>query len=584
MMRVNKKLFYSFLAVTVAVLTLITIFCFGKYKYIEENTFTDIQITHNNVNIRYEGFTIYAKGQTENNFNYQRPYKLKPVNDSVLSVKLDDSLKLKSFRCYFEYAGEHIEIKRIDLLSATKNHTIDLNQKFESYGLKWTKKEGELKFEVSQVNGFIDTPRQFLYPSNFKYIYKLWIPIFIVILFLTYLVYNINFSKINLRSIGVKEVSLAILILSEFLPAPIYNIALILGVALNIKRIYFKNITHNKVNLLFILFFVIYLFNNLFISKEGYTSLSTIERFLPFLILPIFLPTIANRKYLVLFPVSAIAIGTGLLVTSIFEVFVNGNMVFISFSDFTKYLHPVYFSYLLFFSICYINLVYKNKLKYILELILFIFLIFSGSKMVFLFSLIVVLVNFIKNKKLLIVIFPLIIVVLLFSPLKNRFNEILKIEDLTILNEKHIDNPNDTRINGLTLRLLLWREALATMKTTDFFIGKGVTKETDKILSKRLSNLGLTSHIGFNPHNQYIDTFWRTGLIGFFILIAIPLYSFVIGLRNKDVLLIQFSLFMLAVMVSESIFGRVNGIYFFTTVLLILTNSNKLHENRNIRH
>ena len=307
-MRVNKKLFYSFLAIAVAIFTLITIFCFGKYKYIEENSFTDIQITHNNNNIRYEGFTIYAEGQTENNFNYQRPYKLKPVNDSVLSVKLDDSLKLKSFRCYFEYAGEKIEITSIDLLSVTKNHTIDLNQEFESHGLKWTTKEGKLKFEVSQVNGFLDTPKQFLYPSNFKNIYQFLIPIFIVILFLTYLVYNTNFSKINLRTIGVKEVSLAILILSEFLPAPIYNIALILGVVLNIRRISFKNITQNKVNLLFILFFVIYLINNLFISKEGYTSLRTIERFLPFLILSIILPTIANRKYLVLFPVSAIAI------------------------------------------------------------------------------------------------------------------------------------------------------------------------------------------------------------------------------------------------------------------------------------
>ena len=583
-MRVNKKLFYSFLAIAVAIFTLITIFCFGKYKYIEENSFTDIQITHNNNNIRYEGFTIYAEGQTENNFNYQRPYKLKPVNDSVLSVKLDDSLKLKSFRCYFEYAGEKIEITSIDLLSVTKNHTIDLNQEFESHGLKWTTKEGKLKFEVSQVNGFLDTPKQFLYPSNFKNIYQFLIPIIIVILFLTYLVYNINFSKINLRTIGVKEVSLAILILSEFLPAPIYNIALILGVVLNIRRISFKNITQNKVNLLFILFFVIYLINNLFISKEGYTSLRTIERFLPFLILSIILPTIANRKYLVLFPVSAIAIGTGLLVTSIFEVFVNGNMVFVSFSDFTKYLHPVYFSYLLFFSICYIDLAYKNKLKYILELILFIFLIFSGSKMVFLFSLIVVLINLIKNKKLLIVIFPLIIVVLLFSPLKKRFDEILKIEDLTILSEKHINNPNDARINGLTLRLLLWREALATMNTKDFFIGKGVTKETNKTLSKRLSNLGLKSHVGFNPHNQYVDTFWRTGFLGFFVLIAIPFYSFALGLRNKDKLLIQFSLFMIAVMFSESIFGRVNGIYFFTTVILILINSSQLHENRNIRN
>jgi O-antigen ligase len=123
------------------------------------------------------------------------------------------------------------------------------------------------------------------------------------------------------------------------------------------------------------------------------------------------------------------------------------------------------------------------------------------------------------------------------------------------------------------------------MEVADILLGKGVTKETNSLLSARLNKLGLKNHIDFNPHNQYIDTFWRTGFLGLFVLIAIPLFSFVVGLKNRDKLLIQFSLFMMAVMFSESIFGRVNGIYFFTTVILILinTSTSKLDENRNIR-
>ncbi|GAL82111.1 hypothetical protein JCM19274_9 [Algibacter lectus] len=353
---------------------------------------------------------------------------------------------------------------------------------------------------------------------------------------------------------------------------------------LNVRSISWTAIKAQKINLIIIGFFLIYLLNNLFISEESFNEMSTIERFLPFIILSVVLPSIGHRKFLALFPVSAFAIGFGFLLTSIFDVFIHHNFEFLSFDLFTKYIHPVYFSYLLFFSICFIDLNYKGKNKYILEFILFVFLIFSGSKMVFLFSLVVVSLNFIKNKKTTLLILPLAIIVVLFSPLKHRFSEIINKEDLTVLNEKHIEKPNDTRVNGLTLRLILWRETLATMNGIDYVFGKGVSKQTNKTLQKRLYVLGLTHHLNFNPHNQYVDTFWRTGIIGLLLLISIPIYSLVIGgVKRRDKLLIQFSLFMLAVMCSESIFGRVNGIYFFSTVILILMNTTKHNENSNIR-
>ena len=312
--------------------------------------------------------------------------------------------------------------------------------------------------------------------------------------------------------------------------------------------------------------------------------MSTIERFLPFVILGIVLPSIADRKILALFPLSAFVIGFGFLVTSIFDVFIHQNFVFLSFDLFTKYLHPVYFSYLLFFSICYIGLNYKGKQKYILELILFLFLIFSGSKMVFLFSSLVIIINLIKSKQTAFLILPLAAVTFFFSPLKNRFSEIIKKEDLSVLNENYIMDPNDARINGLTLRLILWREALACMSGVDYITGKGVTDQTNNTLFKRLDNLGMKNHSNFNPHNQYIDTFWRTGIIGLLFLILIPVYCLKEGVERKDKLLIQFSIFTIVVMCSESIFGRVNGVYFFTTVILLLLNSKKVNENSHFRN
>ncbi|PQV49656.1 O-antigen ligase-like membrane protein [Jejuia pallidilutea] len=581
-MRFNKKLFYVFICITIIILTIVVVYGYEKYTCIEETTFSTIHITHSK-QIRSEGLTLYASGQSEPDFNYSRPYKFKSINDSILSTKLDDSLKLRAFRCYFEYQGEKIHIKSIDLLSDSKKYSIDLNEKFKNHGLRF--KNDGFNFEVMQSNGFIETPKKFLYPSDFKNLYKFYLPIFFIVCLLTYLVYKLKHVKINLKTIGLPEISIGVLILCEFLPPPTYNVALILGAVINIRRISVKKIVQNKINLFFIAFFIIYLLNNLFVTDKSYLHLGTVERFLPFLVLAIIIPSINNRKCLALFPISAILIGIGLTVTSIIDVFIHGNMVFLSFDNFSKYLHPVYYSYLLFFSILYIQFYYWEKFKYIILFILFCFLVFSGSKMVFIFTLLAFLIPLIKSKMIFIVIIPLAVIVLLFSPLKNRFYDILDENDFSILQEEKITDANDARINGLTFRLILWREALKTMHGVDYIIGKGVTKQTNKILENKLVNLGMLSHKNFNPHNQYIDTFWRTGIIGLLSLILIPIYSLVIGINKKDKLLILFCLFMLAVMCSESIFGRVNGIYFFTTVILILINTAKeINEDSYIRN
>lgn len=580
-MKFSKHFLTKILLVTIIAIIGLGAYVAKTYVVLEKNI-TSIEIVLSGDLQKEVIPNTYVINEKSEKLDFRTPYHYIKIKDSLFTTSISDGSKLRRIRLYFEKPSENLAVHSIRVKTPEETRDIDLNKIKHYERLKLNKSDNGYYIKVQGKHAFIELPKGYIYTSDFQNIYLLVCPLLFLIIIITLVI--IWFKPIDLKPINIQTITVSILITSIFLPEPLYNIALILLAILNVKSISWNAIKTRKGNLLILGIFMVYLLNNLLISNESFSEFSTIERFLPFAVLGIVLPSISNRKFLILFPVSAFIIGFWLLLTSTFDVYVHQNFEFLSFNNFAKYLHPVYFSYLLFFSICYINLVYKNKLKYILELILFIFLIFSGSKMVFLFSLIVVLINLIKNKKLLIVIFPLIIVVLLFSPLKKRFDEILKIEDLTILSEKHINNPNDARINGLTLRLLLWREALATMKTTDFFIGKGVTKETNKILSKRLSNLGLKSHVGFNPHNQYVDTFWRTGFLGFFVLIAIPLYSFVLGLRNKDKLLIQFSLFMIAVMFSESIFGRVNGIYFFTTVILILINSSQLHENRNIRN
>ena len=577
-MKFNKKWFYYFLCTKIIVLCVVFFYLKGNYLYLKSPV-SSIEITYTG-DIQPQGLTMYVLGKTEVKLNYTRPYKFKQLQNNVLFVKFDDTLKLRSFRIYFEHPKDKIVINSIDLISTKDKYSINLNENVNIEGLKLlTKSKENYGLEVMKLNGFLDFPKQFLYKSDFNSLYKLCLPLLFVILISTYLVYRLK--KLNFKGIGFSEVTFAILIFTVFLPAPIYNVALILMVLLNLKNMSWTTIKSQAINLLVVGFFLVYLLNNLFVSSEGFHQMGTIERFLPFVILGVVLPSISNRRYLSLFPVSAFVIGFVFLVTSIFDVYIHQNLDFLSFDHFTKYLNPVYFSYLLFFSICYVDITIKSRKKYLYEIVLFLFLIFSGSKIVFIFSLIVVLIGLVNNWRAMSAVIPLVIFAILFSPLKHRFQDVLKKEDLSILKEKHIENANDPRINGLTFRLILWREAFATMHGVDYILGKGVTQKTNKFLEDRLTRLGLLKHKKYNPHNQYVDTFWRTGVIGLLFLILIPVYSLIVGIKKKDRLIILFTLFMIVVMSSESIFGRVNGIYFFTTVVLILMNTIKKNEYEN---
>lgn len=574
--RATIKQGYLFLLMAIVV-------CYYIYNqyYLLETSINSVELVFSSEVSKEEIPIVYISSDKESKINFKNVYKFQEQGHLVYQCQLDALKKPRKLRLYFSYPNKTVLIKSIRVKSGKEVISIPL-QKFKNRsGVKIIEQPNDLKLEVLVSSGYIELPKTYIYTSDFKNIYHLALPT-LLLLFLIFLVLK-SLKPINIEPHTKTSITLSLLILSMFLPDPIYNVALISLGVLHIRDVSWKAIKGQKINLIVLGFFIIYIVNNLFASEEGFKEISTVERFLPFFVLAVVLPSIARRKYLSLFPVSAFVLGFGFLLTSVFDVYIHRNFEFLSFDYFSKYLHPVYFSYLLFFSICFIDLNYKGRYKYILEFVLFVFLIFSGSKMVFLLSLIVVFINLLKNKKTAILILPLALIVVLFSPLKHRFDEILNKEDFTVLNEKHIENSNDARVSGLTLRLLLWRESLATMSGFDYITGKGVTKQTNRLLENRLVNLGLLGHKNFNPHNQYVDTFWRTGVLGLIFLMLIPIYSLVIGIKRKDKLIIQFSLFMFVVMWSESIFGRVNGVYFFTTVILILLNSKNINENSHIR-
>ena len=203
--------------------------------------------------------------------------------------------------------------------------------------------------------------------------------------------------------------------------------------------------------------------------------------------------------------------------------------------------------------------------------VLFFFLILAGSKLVITLTFIIYVSLVVKNLKAASVMVIGLAAMAFFPPVQKRFNEILNIDDLSVIKEQVIVDNNDPRVNGLTLRLLLWQESINVIETIpEFVFGKGVGKATDDLLKLNLVKRGLGKYQRFSTHNQFINIFMRAGLIGVLALLMIVVFGFYKAIKNKNKMLLIMVIMFTFAMLTESVFQRVLGIYFFTTVLLFL--------------
>lgn len=568
-MSFRKQKVFPYIIVLLSLTILLTFYGYSKYHILAQPIDSlEIKFEESISNDQFP--IVFVSKNSDSKFDLKKPIKHKVFKDSLMRFEFNPQDKIRKARVYFVKPNDTLLFSSIGIISGNKKEILSL-KKIGRRGVKLKRNSTANEVFVYEKYGFIEFSDTYLYPTDFTSSYIL-VAVFILLSGLVFVIFRLlqpTFKELN----SLSDIIIAIFLFSIFLPHPIFNITLILLIGFHVKKISWKQIRSNKINLLFLGFFLIYTLNNFFLSKEGFQEMSTVERLLPMLILGLIIPSIAKRKHLYVFVYSTCAIGIWFLFTSAFDVYVYNNFEFLSFNLFTKYLHPIYFSYLVFFSILFVEMNFESFKKYIIQFLLLTFLVFSGSKLVLIVSLLVMGIKVFKSRRKIVLIIPAILVLLLFFPLKDRFKEILNTQDLTVLTEQKIEEPNDERINGLTVRLLLWREALSTMTVQDVFLGKGVTKETDQVLRDKLITLGLKNHQNYNVHNQFVDTFWRTGVLGFLILIFIVFLGVSQGIKAQDNLVVLFSIFLFFAMLSECVFERVNGIYFFSAVFLFMVNS-----------
>lgn len=584
-MKKNRNLYIFYIGVIAIFFSIIFYYIFSNYQILESPLET-IRLEMNEQTLNKGLPILYVNKNDDPNIDFEKVFRFQKLNDSVIEINNLEKIHISGFRVYFEYPGEDFFLKKITLLNNSKIlSSLTLNPiSDDGTGIEIVNSN---TFNVNKVNAFIEYP--------FHLIYKFPKIVFILLLLcltlvLLFLFRNFNFFNLIL-GITKKEIVVILFLFSLFAVEPIYNITLIFGVIFYLKDFKLTNFLKNKMNVLFILFFLVYLVNTIFIKVNEIRDFTAVEKYLPFLFIPILLFSAKPKMPIYFITFSAFIITFGLVSFSLIDLIITHKTIYFSFDNFSKYYHPVYLSYLIFLSFFYIQIAFKKSNKYYFQSILLILLIFLGSKLVLVCTILVFLVFFMeyskKEIKPILLLFIIVIpVIFIFKPIQKRFLDIVNFNDLSILKEVEISNPNDSRLNGLSIRLILWRETLSTLENSkEIIFGNGVSKSKTDDLKEEMINLGLPNHSGYNPHNQYIDTVWKTGVIGLIILILIPFYGFFRGIKTKNKLLISFSILMIVCMFTESIFGRVRGVYFFTTILVLLTNkNNEIHEDNNLRY
>jgi len=514
--------------------------------------------------------TAYILDSTEAEMTYKNPLTAKVLNDSILCIDLGARTKLRQFRIYFNPSLEVITIRAIRLHLSNKVN-LDLRTLTSSQLEILNHGKDELSFKVLAMNGYtyIESPK-FCYPTDYPLI--ILSTSFIVLIFYLLFVFIEKVSTYQqLVSFSLQEISVILFIISILLAQRYFNIALIISVLLCIKNFKIRVFLANRANLYFVALYCIIMINFFFVSSDN--DFKNIEKYTLLLVLPIYMSCIQSVRLGILFCISAIVIGGVLLFGALIDLAVFRNLEIISFENFTRSIHPVYYSYLISFSIFYVELTISQRYKFFIQTVLILLLILCGSKLIIL-STLLLFALFLVKRRLSFIVIPLVVLGLfLFTPAKNRMLSIINLDDLSIVSEKMIKNPHDPRLNGLTLRLIIWQESLNITNIKDLILGSGVGLPSDKLLEQRLNRRGLTDHLWYNAHNQYLTTLFKVGFIGLMPLIL--LLSFVIrwAFNNNDRVLLLFTILMSIAMLSESMLERASGIALFCTIILFPMNT-----------
>ncbi|HDP74813.1 MAG TPA: hypothetical protein ENN49_02890 [Bacteroidales bacterium] len=394
-----------------------------------------------------------------------------------------------------------------------------------------------------------------------------------------------------------------------------YRLSLyVLGLALVLSVFIFsisgklRALLQNKINLGFILFWLIHAVSLTYSSDLNYGLTDVFQKvsmgLLPFIFLPFVPEEQVNERIKKWFLVGLFGISFFFLVRALIHstyftpvgIFFKPNPFgapwenHFFYERFVEPFHPTYFSMYLSLGIAFIASYVKkikeirSKVLYDLAWIFLLVIVFlTSSKIGILVSALVSLITtfwIIKRRGK----FVLAVVLTFFTVVGGQI--ILKNERVrSTINQiyqyfqgKEIEN--ELARNNL-VRFDIWRTFPDVFQDNSIFTGVGVggvKRALARVYEKKGIEFAYQKQL--NAHNQFIQTLVACGILGLLFLLTIIGYAFWLSYKNRDMVLLLFMLIIFINFMFESMLERVFGVIFFAFFLLFLT-SNFTKEQKN---
>lgn len=408
---------------------------------------------------------------------------------------------------------------------------------------------------------------------------------------------------------GSYEVVYMLIAVTLFLPIGINNIAIIALIAIWIWEGdfsgKFRRLTNDKWALFFIGFYFIYAFGLLY-TENSSSGFAQLERRLGFLIFPLIFATSSFvpgakfiRNVLVVFALAILTTSFLFLTIAFFRYLTGGSSDVFYYNEFTSplKLHPIYFGIYCLFSfvitVDYIINQYKGNRRLqavsiaVSNLLLIALAILLSSKivlgLVILYSVYIWLykVEKVKAKGVYIGAILLFLIVLIYnaSYTKERLQRIVGTEWNIIQADQFKYNEN---FNGLSIRLVFWKlsvQHLISDESLLFGVGTGDDKD---FLNGVFAKHGLDSagYLNYNPHNQFVSTLNKLGLLGLGYLILFLILLFRFARKHNYYILTSLILIVSIVCLTESFLSLNKGIIFFSFFYSFLA----IYKKRNLAY
>ncbi len=388
------------------------------------------------------------------------------------------------------------------------------------------------------------------------------------------------------------------------LSTPFFIISIILGV-INIVKSNKKLVLDNKALLLFPLYFIVMLISLIYTDNVS-DGINLIQRSLSLFFFPIIFLFVKEdsstvkklfdfllRGLIISFFINlSIALYNCILVINrefffdtsletvslILSAFSQGWNYFIG-AEFSTLVNPSYVSlYILLVLSYYLKNKLQSRTRALVTVILFLYLFLLASIAAYLIlavmcMLLIFSISEKSKKYTMAIVFLLGVIVFLNNPRVFDFYSRVT----TFSSTDKIDN---TAVEKS--RLLTWHASIKLIQEAPLF-GYGVG-DTNEVLMEKYKQLNYFHNYNnqYNAHNQFLQTYLQTGIIGFGILINIFVLLSLRMNRSRNELSVFLILFIS--LFFESMLVRFNGIVFFSIIIPLLLKKRSILSSRIIRN